>query len=193
MLYDTRSMFDRQADVRCNMSEPMSWLTCRRCTADSFPLQPSHGTRQGHRVPTAAAGRPEPACSADCSSSQGRRPVGGRGHDRCSTSRSYAPAVHDAIDMGSHLTGVPTPYLLCLCTGNTIGRRYARTDEIGVPFAVTVDYETVKEDTVTIRERDTTKQVWSCQACYCYDGPALACCLSHIMVSLHDMATFHLL
>ena len=46
-----------------------------------------------------------------------------------------------------------------LYTGNTIGRRYARTDEIGVPFAVTVDYETVEKDTITVRERDTTKQV----------------------------------
>lgn len=43
--------------------------------------------------------------------------------------------------------------------GTTIGKRYARTDEIGVPFAITVDYDTVKDDTVTVRERDTTKQV----------------------------------
>jgi glycyl-tRNA synthetase len=44
-------------------------------------------------------------------------------------------------------------------TGTTIGKRYARTDEIGVPFAVTVDYDTLSDDTVTVRERDTTKQV----------------------------------
>ena len=43
--------------------------------------------------------------------------------------------------------------------GTTIGRRYARTDEVGVPFAVTVDYETVSGDTVTLRERDSTAQV----------------------------------
>ena len=46
------------------------------------------------------------------------------------------------------------------CAGTTIGRRYARTDEIGVPFAVTVDYETVEKDTVTLRERDSRAQVW---------------------------------
>jgi glycyl-tRNA synthetase len=40
-----------------------------------------------------------------------------------------------------------------------IGRRYRRQDEIGTPFCVTVDYETLEEDTVTIRERDSTEQV----------------------------------
>jgi len=40
----------------------------------------------------------------------------------------------------------------------TIGRRYARMDEIGTPFCVTVDHDTLKDDTVTIRDRDTTKQ-----------------------------------
>jgi glycyl-tRNA synthetase len=39
-----------------------------------------------------------------------------------------------------------------------IGRRYARMDEIGTPFAVTVDGDTLKDQTVTIRERDTMKQ-----------------------------------
>jgi len=40
----------------------------------------------------------------------------------------------------------------------SIGRRYARADEIGVPFCVTVDYTTEKDNTVTIRERDSTLQ-----------------------------------
>ena len=41
----------------------------------------------------------------------------------------------------------------------TIGRRYARADEIGVPIAVTIDYDTLKDDTVTLRDRVTWKQV----------------------------------
>jgi glycyl-tRNA synthetase len=41
----------------------------------------------------------------------------------------------------------------------SIGRRYARADEIGVPYCVTVDHDTLEEDTVTIRDRDTTEQV----------------------------------
>lgn len=44
-------------------------------------------------------------------------------------------------------------------TGTTVGRRYARADEIGVPFALTVDGQTVEDDTVTLRERDSTAQV----------------------------------
>jgi len=44
-------------------------------------------------------------------------------------------------------------------SGVGIGRRYARADEIGVPFGVTVDFEAVKVGTVTLRERDSMKQV----------------------------------
>lgn len=40
----------------------------------------------------------------------------------------------------------------------SIGRRYARVDEVGVPFAVTLDYQTKEDETVTIRERDGMKQ-----------------------------------
>lgn len=41
----------------------------------------------------------------------------------------------------------------------SIGRRYRRYDEIGTPFCITVDHTTFEDDTVTIRDRDTTKQV----------------------------------
>ncbi|MEM1623335.1 MAG: glycine--tRNA ligase [Sulfolobales archaeon] len=41
----------------------------------------------------------------------------------------------------------------------SIGRRYARADEIGVPYAITVDFQTLSDGTVTIRERDTRRQV----------------------------------
>ena len=39
-----------------------------------------------------------------------------------------------------------------------IGRRYRRLDEIGSPFAITVDYQTLEDDTVTIRKRDSMEQ-----------------------------------
>jgi glycyl-tRNA synthetase len=42
---------------------------------------------------------------------------------------------------------------------DSIGRRYYRVDEIGVPYSITIDYETLKDDTVTIRERDSKKQI----------------------------------
>jgi len=39
-----------------------------------------------------------------------------------------------------------------------IGRRYRRLDEIGSPFAITVDYQTLEDETVTIRKRDSMEQ-----------------------------------
>ena len=48
--------------------------------------------------------------------------------------------------------------------GGAVGRRYRRQDEIGTPFCITVDFETLGEegeelkDTVTIRERDSMEQ-----------------------------------
>jgi len=39
-----------------------------------------------------------------------------------------------------------------------IGRRYRRQDEIGTPYAVTIDFDTLTDQAVTVRERDTTKQ-----------------------------------
>lgn len=44
-------------------------------------------------------------------------------------------------------------------SGSTIGKRYARTDECGIPFAITVDFDTLKDETVTLRDLDTMKQV----------------------------------
>jgi glycyl-tRNA synthetase len=40
-----------------------------------------------------------------------------------------------------------------------IGRRYRRMDEIGTPYCVTVDYQTLDDDTVTLRFRDSMEQV----------------------------------
>lgn len=40
----------------------------------------------------------------------------------------------------------------------SIGKRYARVDEIGCPFCITIDFESLEKDDVTIRERDSTKQ-----------------------------------
>ena len=52
-------------------------------------------------------------------------------------------------------------------SGVSIGRRYARNDELGTPFGVTVDFQTVKDNTVTLRDRDTTKQVRSDEKTIC--------------------------
>ncbi len=41
---------------------------------------------------------------------------------------------------------------------DAIGRRYRRQDAIGTPFCITIDFDTLEDDTVTIRDRDTLKQ-----------------------------------
>ena len=41
---------------------------------------------------------------------------------------------------------------------SAIGRRYRRQDEIGTPYCVTVDFESLEDQAVTVRERDSMKQ-----------------------------------
>ena len=55
-------------------------------------------------------------------------------------------------DLSSHITVVYDD-------SGTVGRRYARNDEQGTPFCVTVDFESLDDDSVTIRDRDSTGQV----------------------------------
>ena len=61
---------------------------------------------------------------------------------------------HD-IDQTLRDAGISTYY----DDGGTIGRRYARMDEVGTPFCVTVDHDTIEDRSVTIRDRDTTLQI----------------------------------
>lgn len=41
----------------------------------------------------------------------------------------------------------------------SIGKRYSRNDELGTPFGITVDFESLKNGSLTLRERDSTRQV----------------------------------
>ena len=51
------------------------------------------------------------------------------------------------------------PHFMCdYDVTQSIGRRYRRQDEVGTPFCVTVDFETLEDRAVTVRERDTTEQ-----------------------------------
>lgn len=40
-----------------------------------------------------------------------------------------------------------------------IGKRYRREDEIGTPLCITIDFDTLEDETVTVRDRDTMQQV----------------------------------
>ena len=51
------------------------------------------------------------------------------------------------------------PHFMCQYDElDSIGRRYRRQDEVGTPMAITVDFETLKQEDVTIRDRDSMKQ-----------------------------------
>ena len=49
-------------------------------------------------------------------------------------------------------------YFVTYDVAGAIGRRYRRMDEVGTPYCITVDFETLDDDTVTLRERDSTEQ-----------------------------------
>lgn len=49
----------------------------------------------------------------------------------------------------------------------SIGKRYSRNDELGTPLGITVDFQSVKENTFTLRDRDSMKQVRSDEDTIC--------------------------
>jgi glycyl-tRNA synthetase len=52
------------------------------------------------------------------------------------------------------------PHFMCdYDVTQSIGRRYRRQDEVGTPFCVTVDFDSLEDRAVTVRDRDTTEQV----------------------------------
>lgn len=44
-------------------------------------------------------------------------------------------------------------------SGVSIGKRYSRNDELGIPFGITIDYQSLEDGSFTLRDRDSTKQV----------------------------------
>ena len=52
------------------------------------------------------------------------------------------------------------PHFMCdYDTTQGIGKRYRRQDEVGTPWCVTVDFDSLEDDAVTVRDRDSTEQV----------------------------------
>ena len=65
----------------------------------------------------------------------------------------------DTLAKKLHITLCKNRNLVANYDGSgSIGRRYARADEIGVPYCLTVDYDSLNDNTVTIRDRDTGNQ-----------------------------------
>ena len=67
--------------------------------------------------------------------------------------------VEKAVEV--HKVLVDSGFMVEFDEAGSIGRRYARADEAGVPLGVTVDYNTLSDGTVTIRDRDSWQQVRS--------------------------------
>ena len=68
-------------------------------------------------------------------------------------SKKLSPKAQEVYDMLSK------KFMCDYDEAGSIGKRYRREDEIGTPYCVTVDFDTEKDDTVTIRNRDTMEQV----------------------------------
>ena len=69
-------------------------------------------------------------------------------------------------------------------SSGTIGRRYSRSDEIAIPFAITIDFDTLKQPySVTLRERDTFKQIRA--------KVTRKCSLCSLQLSITSLSCFH--
>ncbi|RUS79990.1 hypothetical protein EGW08_012255, partial [Elysia chlorotica] len=73
---------------------------------------------------------------------------------------SSNPDFHGLVqELSSALTGADISHKVDTSSGS-IGRRYARTDQIAIPYGITVDFDSLKEPhTATLRERETMKQI----------------------------------
>ena len=65
----------------------------------------------------------------------------------------FSKKVYDAILNSPIISG-----LIQYDDTQSIGRRYRRQDEIGTPFCVTIDFESLNDNSVTVRDRDSMKQ-----------------------------------
>ncbi len=66
----------------------------------------------------------------------------------------------DLMPLSRQVLGLLQPVAVCdFDTTQSIGRRYRRQDEVGTPYCVTVDFDSLEDRSVTVRDRDTTEQV----------------------------------
>ena len=92
-----------------------------------------------------------------------------RGNDVLHLSPSVSPFVAavfplvknkpELVALAEKVYGTLRQDLSCMYDqASSVGRRYARADEVGVNYCITVDFESLEDDCVTIRDRDSTKQ-----------------------------------
>ncbi|MEK6950080.1 MAG: glycine--tRNA ligase [Nanoarchaeota archaeon] len=72
----------------------------------------------------------------------------------------FFPLVNKLEDKAKEIfDSLKTEFVSTYDRSGSIGRRYARADEIGIPYCITIDFDTLKDNAVTLRNRDDTKQV----------------------------------
>ena len=67
--------------------------------------------------------------------------------------KKLTPQAEEVFDMLSK------KFMVTFDETGTIGKRYRRQDEIGTPFCITYDFDSVEDQCVTVRDRDTMEQV----------------------------------
>ncbi len=66
----------------------------------------------------------------------------------------------ELMPLSRQVLGLLQPVAVCdFDTTQSIGRRYRRQDEVGTPYCVTVDFDSLEDGAVTVRDRDTTEQM----------------------------------
>jgi glycyl-tRNA synthetase len=66
----------------------------------------------------------------------------------------------ELMPLARQVLGLLQPIAVCdFDTTQSIGRRYRRQDEVGTPYCVTIDFDSLEDHAVTVRDRDTTEQV----------------------------------
>ena len=68
------------------------------------------------------------------------------------------PLIDKAVEIYKSLLAIPYTLNPAFDDRGNIGKRYYAQDEIGTPWCITVDHQTLEDDTVTVRDRDTAKQ-----------------------------------
>ena len=65
----------------------------------------------------------------------------------------------ELVEPSNEVLGLLQPHWMCdYDETQAIGRRYRRQDEIGTPYCVTIDFDTLEDRAVTVRERDSMAQ-----------------------------------
>ena len=74
--------------------------------------------------------------------------------------RQILPLTKKQSDKATEIYGQLAKYFNCeYDVAGQIGKRYRRQDAIGTPYCVTVDFDTMEDETVTVRDRDTMEQI----------------------------------